>query len=191
MTRNFWLFDREKLTAKNPEEGRRPTIRSLIGTARPLLSGQIANEHKRGMEHLGSTEEGEVPKVVDELHGLRCAIPSSGGRPSGSKRRGLYVLDSSRRKMSILRFNLVDLTVVTDPCTLNQPCRETVSRLSRNAKHAHTAGRAYSSARDYSRCREHCIVRNLKRSSGVAERSPAGRDAQNSIALMEWMPRRI
>jgi len=168
MNPDIWLFDLEKLTAKN-------ITKNDADDSQPMWHGQTLyflsdrDEHKRWNLWACDVKK-EKFRQVTSFKDYDVRFPGIGPDDIVFENGGrLYVLDLATEKS-----HPVDIKVVTDRATL-KPRAENVSTLIQNANISPTGKRAIFEARGdiFSVPAEHGIVRNLTRSSGVAERYPA------------------
>jgi tricorn protease len=168
MNPDIWLFDLEKLTAKNLTKNDADDSQPMWhGATLYFLSDR--DEHKRWNIWACDVKK-EKFRQVTSFKDYDVRFPSIGPDDIVFENGGrLYVLDLAMEKS-----HPVDIKVVTDRATL-KPRAENVSSLIQNANISPTGKRAIFEARGdiFSVPAEHGIVRNLTRSSGVAERYPA------------------
>lgn len=177
MNPDIWLFDLEKLTAKNLTENEADDSQPMWhGSTLYFLSDR--DENKRW--NLWATDvKKEKFRQVTHFKDYDVRFPSSGPSDIVFENGGrLYLLDFTTDKASP-----VEIKVVTDRATL-KPRSENVSSLIVNGTISPTGKRALFEARGdiFSVPAEHGIVRNLTRSSGVAERYPAWSPDGNLLA---------
>jgi tricorn protease len=168
MNPDIWLFDLEKLTARNLTENDADDSQPMWhGATLYFLSDR--DDNKRW--NLWATDvKKEKFRQVTHFKEYDVRFPSSGPNDIVFENGGrLFVLDFTTEKASP-----VEIKVVTDRATL-KPHSERVSSLIVNATISPTGKRALFEARGdvFSVPAEHGIVRNLTRSSGAAERYPA------------------
>lgn len=168
MTPDIWLFDLEKNTAKN-------LTKDEADDAQPMWHEETIyflsdrDDHKRANIWAYDTRKHRLRQVTSftdyDVHfpgmGPRELVLENGGR--------LFLLDLATDQL-----REVDIRVVTDQATL-KPRVEGVSGQIRSSSVSPSGKRAVFEARGdlYSIPAEHGVVRNLTRSSGVAERFPA------------------
>ncbi len=168
MNPDLWLFDLQKLTAKN-------LTKSDAAESVPMWHGDTLyfladrDENKRFNLWAYDFKPGMFRQVTFfkeyDVH-----FPSAGPGDIVFENAGrLYLLDLATEK-----YKEVEITVVTDRATL-KPRQENVAGLIQHATISPTGKRALFAARGelFSVPAEHGIVRNLTRTSGVAERTPA------------------
>jgi tricorn protease len=168
MNPDIWLFDLEKLTAKNLTKDDANDAQPMWhGTTLYFLSDR--DEHKRANLWACDTKKDKFRQVTFfkeyDVH-----FPSIGPSDLVFENAGrLHLLDLATEKA-----HEVDIRVVTDRATL-KPRVENVSGLIHSAGSSPSGKRALFAARGdvFSAPAEHGVVRNLTRSSGVAERFPA------------------
>lgn len=167
MNADIWLFDLEKLTAKNLTENDADDSQPMWhGTTLYFLSDRDAS--KRGNLWAIDTKSGKA-RAVTSFKDYDVRFPSIGTDDIVFENGGqLYLLDLATEK-----HREVNISLVTDRATL-KPRTETVSSLIQHAAISPTGKRALFEARGdlFSVPVEHGIVRNVTRSSGVAERYP-------------------
>jgi tricorn protease len=168
MNPDIWLFDLEKLTAKN-------LTKNDADDSQPMWHGGTLyflsdrDEHKRWNIWACDVKK-EKFRAVTSFKDYDVRFPSIGPDDIVFENGGrLYLLDLATEKSQP-----VDIKVVTDRATL-KPRTESVSNLIQHAHISPTGKRAIFEARGdiFSVPAEHGIVRNLTRSSGIAERYPA------------------
>jgi len=168
MNPDIWLFDLEKLTAKNITKNDADDSQPMWhGSTLYFLSDR--DENKRWNLWACDVKK-EKFRQVTNFKDYDVRFPGIGPDDIVFENGGqLYVLDLATEKS-----RAVDIKVVTDRATL-KPRAENVSSLIQNANISPTGKRAIFEARGdiFSVPAEHGIVRNLTRSSGVAERYPA------------------
>jgi tricorn protease len=168
MNPDIWLFDLEKLTARNLTKNDADDSQPMWhGATLYFLSDR--DENKRWNLWACDVKK-EKFRQVTSFKDYDVRFPSIGPDDLVFENGGrLYVLDLATEKA-----RPVDIKVVTDRATL-KPRAENVSSLIQNANISPTGKRAIFEARGdiFSVPAEHGIVRNLTRSSGVAERYPA------------------
>ena len=177
MNPDIWLFDLEKLTAKNLTKDEANDAQPMWhGTTLYFLSDR--DEHKRANLWAYDTRKDKFRQVTFfkeyDVH-----FPSIGPKDIVFENAGrLHLLDLATEKPSE-----VDIRVVTDRATL-KPRVENVSGLIHSAGVSPSGKRALFAARGdvFSAPAEHGVVRNLTHSSGVAERFPAWSPDGKSIA---------
>ena len=168
MNPDIWLFDLEKLTARNLTAS--PAAESI-----PMWHGETLyflsdrDENKRANIWACDLEAREVPPG-DVLQGVRRAFPEHRAGRHRVRERG-PALPAGPGDGEISRGGN---PVVTDRATL-KPRLENVSGHIQATRISPTGKRALFEARGdiFSAPAEHGVVRNLTRSSGVAERYPA------------------
>ncbi len=168
MNPDIWLFNLAKLTATNlTQSADAESIPMWSKTTLYFLSDR--DENKRFNLWAYDTKKSEVRQVTFfkeyDVH-----FPSIGPRDIVFENAGrLYLLD-----LRTDQSKEVSITVTTDRSTL-KPRLENVAGLTQSATISPTGKRALFEARGdiFSVPVENGIVRNLTRSSGVAERSPA------------------
>jgi len=168
MNPDIWIFDHKNLTAKNLTDS--PAAESIPmwhGDTLYFLSDR--DEHKKA--NLWAYDfKREKFRQVTVFKDYDVHFPSLGPADIVFEYAGqLYLLDLATEK-----YAAVNISVVTDRATL-KPRLENVSGMIQNATVSPTGKRALFEARGdiFSVPVENGIVRNLTRSSGVAERSPA------------------
>ncbi|MBM3882224.1 MAG: peptidase S41 [Verrucomicrobia bacterium] len=168
MNPDIWLFDLEKLTARN-------ITRSEAADAQPMWHGQTLyflsdrDEHKRANLWAYNPQTEQVRQLT-RFKEFDVHFPSIGPQELVFENAGrLYLLDLATEQS-----REVVVRVVTDRATL-KPRVENVSGSIQDAAPAPTGKRALFEARGdiFSAPAEHGVVRNLTRSPGIAERSPA------------------
>ncbi|HYV30314.1 MAG TPA: PDZ domain-containing protein, partial [Candidatus Binatia bacterium] len=168
MNPDIWVFDLEKRTARN-------LTQNDANDSQPMWHGPMLyflsdrDEYKRDNIWACDPRSGKT-RAVTRFKDYDVRFPSIGPDDLVFENGGrLYLLDLATEK-----FHPVEIKVVTDRATL-KPRAENVSRLIQNANISPTGKRAIFEARGdlFSVPAEHGIVRNLTRSSGVAERYPA------------------
>jgi tricorn protease len=168
MNPDIWLFDLEKLTAKNLTKNDADDSQPMWhGSTLYFLSDR--DEHKRWNIWACDVKK-EKFRQVTNYKDYDVRFPGIGPDEIVFENGGrLYLLDLTTEKS-----RPVNIKVVTDRATL-KPRAENVSSLIQNANISPTGKRAIFEARGdiFSVPAEHGIVRNLTRSSGVAERYPA------------------
>lgn len=168
MNPDIWLFDLEHLTARN-------LTQSDAAESIPMWHGETLyflcdrDENKRANLWACDLKRGTFRQVTffkdHDVH-----FPSLGPTDIVFEQAGkLYLLD-----LATEQYAPVNITVVTDRATL-RPRLENVSVLTQSATISPTGKRALFEARGeiFSVPQEHGIVRNVTRSSGVAERYPS------------------
>ncbi len=168
MNPDLWLFDLQKLTAKN-------LTKSDAAESVPMWHGDTLyfladrDENKRFNLWAYDFKPGKFRQVTFfkeyDVH-----FPSLGPSDIVFENAGrLYLLDLATEK-----YKEVEITVVTDRATL-KPRQENVAGLIQHATISPTGKRALFAARGelFSVPAEHGIVRNLTRTPSVAERTPA------------------
>ncbi|HKQ38692.1 MAG TPA: PDZ domain-containing protein [Verrucomicrobiae bacterium] len=174
---DIWLFDLEKLSAKN-------ITHNDAADTQPMWHGSILyflsdrDKNKRANIWAYDTKKDKVRQITSfdefDIHfpsiGPEDIVFENGGR--------LYLLDLATEK-----HHEVEIKVVTDRATL-KPRIEDVSKLVRRGAVSPSGKRAVFEARGevFTVPAEHGIVRNLTRSSGVAERYPAWSPDGKTIA---------
>ena len=167
MNPDIWLFDLEKFEAKN-------ITQDDAANSQPMWHGQTLyflsdrDKNKRANIWAYDTKKEKVRQVTS-FEEFDIHFPSIG--PSDivfENGGGLYLLDLASEK-----YREVSIQVMTDRATL-KPRLENVARFARNPDISPSGKRAVLSARGevFTVPAEHGIVRNLTRSSGVAERYP-------------------
>jgi tricorn protease len=168
MNPDIWFFDLEKLTARN-------VTKSDAADAAPMWHGATLyflsdrDENKRANIWAYDTKKDKFRQVT-HFKDYDVHFPSSGPDDLIFENAGrLYLLDFASEKQ-----HEVEIQVVTDRATL-KPRVENASSLIRHATVSPSGKRALFEARGdiFSAPAEHGVVRNLTRSSGVAERFPA------------------
>jgi tricorn protease len=169
MNPDIWMFDLEKLTARN-------LTRSPAADSVPMWHGESTlyflsdrDENKRFNLWACDLKKDKFRQVTF-FKEFDVHFPSIGPDDIVFENAGrLYLLDLQTDKA-----HEVEIRVVTDRATL-KPRYENVSRSIQDATISPTGKRALFSARGeiFSAPAEHGVVRNLTRSSGVAERYPA------------------
>ena len=165
MNPDIWLFNLETFEAKNITR-MTPRIPSRCGMVSSFISFPIAT--KTSGEHLGLRHEERQVPAGHHLRGVRRPFPEHrAGRIVFENGGRLYLLDLATKNIE------VNIQVVTDRATL-KPRLEDVSRIMRNPDISPSGKRAVFEARGemFTIPAEHGVVRNLTRSSGVAERYP-------------------
>lgn len=168
MNPDLWLFDLNSLKARNlTQSDASESVPMWHGKTLYFLSDR--DENKRFNLWAFDMERNKFRAVTTfkdyDVHfpgiGPNDIVFENGGR--------LYLLDLKSEKS-----REVEITVTTDRSTL-KPRLETVSSLIQNATISPSGKRALFEARGdiFSAPAEHGVVRNLTRSSGVAERYPA------------------
>ena len=168
MNPDIWLFDLQKLTAKN-------LTKSTAAESVPMWHGDtlffLADRDENKRFNLWAHDfKSEKSRQVTFFKDYDVHFPSAGPGDIVFENAGrLYLLDLTTEK-----YKEVEITVVTDRATL-KPHQENVAGLIQNATISPTGKRALFQARGelFSVPAEHGIVRNLTRTSGVAERTPA------------------
>jgi tricorn protease len=168
MASDIWCFDLVSLAAKN-------LTRHQANDAQPLWHGTTIyflsdrDPHKRVNIWAYDTQTNQIRQVTffkdSDVH-----FPGLGPDEIVFENDGrLYLL-----KLATEKYSEVKISVVTDRATL-KPRVENVASLIRNASISPTSKRAAFEARGeiFTVPAEHGVVRNLTRSSGVAERFPA------------------
>jgi tricorn protease len=167
MNPDIWLFDLEKLTAKNITQNDADDSQPMWhGSTLYLLSDR--DEQKRWNIWACDTKK-EKFRQVTHFKDYDVRFPSIGTGDIVFENGGqLYLLGLADEKA-----HPVEITVVTDRATL-KPRAENVSSLVQNGTISPTGKRALFEARGeiFSVPAEHGVVRNVTRSSGVAERYP-------------------
>ncbi len=173
----IWLFDLE-------DHSWRDFSNHESNDSQPMWHGSKVyflsdrDENQRGNLWVTDLESGETRQVTDFAeHDVR--FPAIGPDSIVFENAGrLYLLDLATEKA-----REVEVDVVTDRSTL-RPRAENVSRLIANWGISPSAKRAVFEARGevFTVPAEHGIVRNLTRSSGVAERFPAWSPDGETIA---------
>jgi tricorn protease len=168
MNPDIWLFDLEKLTARN-------LTKNTAADSIPMWHGDILyfmsdrDENKRNNLWAYDLRRDKLRQVTF-FKDYDVHFPSIGPDEIVFENAGrLYLLDLKTDK-----YHEVEITVVTDRATL-KPRMENVSDLIYNATISPTGKRALFEARGdiFSAPAEHGVVRNITHSSGVAERFPA------------------
>jgi tricorn protease len=169
MNPDIWLFDLEKLTARN-------LTRSPAADSVPMWHGESTlyflsdrDENKRANIWACDLKHDKF-KQVTFFKEFDVHFPSIGPGDIVFENAGrLYLLDLQTEKS-----HEVEIRVVTDRATL-KPHYENVSGYIQDATISPTGKRALFSARGeiFSAPAEHGVVRNLTHKSGVAERYPA------------------
>jgi tricorn protease len=169
MNPDIWLFDLEKLTARN-------LTRSPAANSVPMWHGDDTlyflsdrDDNKRANIWACDLKHDKF-KQVTFFKEFDVHFPSIGPSDIVFENAGrLYLLDLQAEKA-----HEVEIRVVTDRATL-KPRRENVSGYIQGATISPTGKRALFSARGeiFSAPAEHGVVRNLTHTSGVAERYPA------------------
>ncbi len=168
MNPDIWLFDLEKLTARN-------LTQNDANDSQPMWHGSTLfflsdrDENRRDNLWVCDTRSGKT-RALTRFKDYDVRFPSIGPDDLVFENGGrLYLLDLASEK-----FRPLDIQVVTDRATL-KPRRENVSGLIQHASLSPTGKRALFEARGdlFSVPAEHGIVRNLTRTSGAAERYPA------------------
>jgi tricorn protease len=169
MNPDIWLFDLEKLTARN-------LTRSPADNSVPMWHGDSTlyflsdrDDNKRANIWACDLKHDKF-KQVTFFKEFDVHFPSIGPSDIVFENAGrLYLLDLQTEKA-----HEVEIRVVTDRATL-KPRRENVSSYIQWATISPTGKRALFSARGeiFSAPAEHGVVRNLTHTSGVAERYPA------------------
>jgi len=182
MNPDIWLFDLEKRTA-------RTLTQNDANDSQPMWHGATLyflsdrDEAKRDNLWGCDTVSGKV-RAVTTFQDYAVRFPSIGPDDLVFENGGhLYLLDLATEK-----FQPVALTVVTDRATL-KPRVENVSGLIQHASISPAGKRVLFEARGeiFSAPAEHGVVRNVTRSSGVAERFPAWSPDGRQIAY--WSDR--
>ena len=168
MNPDIWVFDLKNTTAKNlTASDAAESIPMWHGDTLYFLSDR--DEHKKA--NLWAYDfKREKFRQVTFFTDYDVHFPSLGPKDIVFEYAGqLYLLDLATEK-----YAAVNISVVTDRATL-KPRLESVSGFIQNATISPTGKRALFEARGdiFSVPQENGIVRNLTRSSGVAERSPA------------------
>jgi tricorn protease len=168
MNPDIWLFDLEKLTARN-------LTHSPAASSNPMWHGETLyflsdrDENKRANIWACDLKNDKVRQVTF-FKEFDVHFPSIGPGDIVFENAGrLYLLDLQTEKN-----REVEIRVVTDRATL-KPHFENVSSSIYNATISPTGKRALFEARGeiFSAPAEHGVVLNLTRTSGVAERYPA------------------
>ena len=168
MNPDIWLFDLQKLTARNLTHS--PAADSI-----PMWHGETLyflsdrDENKRANIWACDLKRDKFRQVTF-FKEFDVHFPSIGPEDIVFENAGrLYLLDLQTEK-----YREVEIRVVTDRATLKPHC-ENVSGYIQSATISPTGKRALFEARGdiFSAPAEHGVVRNLTRSSGVAERYPA------------------
>jgi tricorn protease len=177
MNPDIWLFDLENFTAKN-------MTHNDAADSQPMWHGSTVyflsdrDKKKRANIWAYDTKKDKVRQVTF-FEEFDIHFPSIGPQDivfeNGSR---LYLLDLATEK-----HHEVDIKVVTDRATL-KPRMEDVSKMLRRPGISPSGKRAVFEARGeiFTVPAEHGIVRNLTRSSGVAERNPAWSPDGKTIA---------
>jgi tricorn protease len=168
MNPDIWLFDLEKLTAKNLTKNEADDSQPMWHDS-TLYFLSDRDEHKRWNLWACDVKK-EKFRQVTTFKDYDVRFPGIGPDDIVFENGGrLYLLDLATEKS-----RPVDIKVVTDRATL-KPRSENVSSLIQNANISPTGKRAIFEVRGdiFSVPAEHGIVRNHTRSSGVAERYPA------------------
>ena len=168
MNPDIWLFDLQKLTAKN-------LTKSTAAESVPMWHGGtlffLADRDENKRFNLWAYDfKSDKSRQVTFFKEYDVHFPSVGPSDIVFENAGrLYLLDLATEK-----YKEVEITVVTDRATL-KPHQENVAGLIQHATISPTGKRALFQARGelFSVPAEHGIVRNLTRTSGVAERTPA------------------
>lgn len=174
---DIWLFDLEKLSAKNITHNDAADTQPMWhGSTLYFLSDRDKN--KRANIWAYDTRKDKFRQITSfedfDIHfpsiGPDDIVFENGGR--------LYLLDLATEK-----HHEVEIKVVTDRATL-KPRIEDVAKLARRGAVSPSGKRAAFEARGeiFTVPAEHGIVRNLTRSSGVAERYPAWSPDGKTIA---------
>ncbi|MCX6930267.1 MAG: PDZ domain-containing protein [Verrucomicrobia bacterium] len=168
MNPDIWLFDLEKLTARN-------LTHSPAADSNPMWHGETLyflsdrDENKRANIWACDLKD-ERARQVTFFKEFDVHFPSIGPGEIVFENAGrLYLLDLRTEK-----YHEVEIRVVTDRATL-KPHSENVSSSIYSAAISPSGKRALFEARGdiFSAPAEHGVVLNLTRSSGVAERYPA------------------
>ena len=168
MNPDIWLFDLEKLTARN-------LTHSPAADSVPMWHGETLyflsdrDEHKRANLWACDLKRSKFRQVTF-FKEFDVHFPSIGPADIVFENAGrLYLLDLQTEK-----YREVEIRVVTDRATL-KPRRENVSNHIFSATVSPSGKRALFEARGdiFSAPAEHGVVLNLTRTSGVAERYPA------------------
>ena len=169
MNPDIWLFDLEKLTARN-------LTRSPAADSVPMWHGDDAllplrPRREQARQHLGLRPQARQVPAGHLLQGVRRALPQHRAERHRVRERRAGSTCSTCRPRST---HEVEIRVVTDRATL-KPRYENVSGYIQDATISPTGKRALFEARGdiFSAPAEHGVVRNLTRTSGVAERYPA------------------
>lgn len=164
----IWLFQLDTFEARD-------LTGNAAGNSQPMWHGSTLyflsdrDQHKRANLWAFDTKK-EKFRPVTAFEEFDVHFPSIGPSDIVFENAGrLYLLDLATEKYAEVR-----IEVVTDRATL-KPRLENVTRAARNADISPSARRAVFEARGeiFTVPAEHGIVRNLTRSSGVAERYPA------------------
>jgi tricorn protease len=168
MNPDIWFFDLDKMTARN-------ITHSDAAESVPMWHGQTLyfisdrDQDKRANIWAYDTRKDRFRQVT-RFKDYDVHLPSIGPNDLVFENAGrLYLLDLETEK-----HHEVEIQAVTDRATL-KPRVENVSSLIQHATVSPSGKRALFEARGdvFSAPAEHGIVRNLTRSSGVAERFPA------------------
>jgi tricorn protease len=169
MNPDIWLFDLEKLTARNLTRSPAADSVPMWRDDSTLYFLSDRDENKRFNLWACDLKRDKVRQVTF-FKEFDVHFPSIGPSDIVFENAGrLYLLDLQNEKS-----HEVEIRVVTDRATL-KPRYENVSRSIQDATISPTGKRALFSARGeiFSAPAEHGVVRNLTHSSGVAERYPA------------------
>lgn len=168
MNPDLWLFDLQSLRAKNlTKSDAAESIPMWHGDTLFFLSDRDENKRFNLWAYDASREKF---RPVTTFKDYDVHFPSIGPEEIVFENAGrLFLLDLKTEKQSE-----VEITVTTDRSTL-KPRLENVSGLIQSATISPSGKRALFEARGdiFSAPAEHGVVRNLTRSSGVAERHPA------------------
>jgi tricorn protease len=167
MNPDIWLFDLQHLTAKNLTAS--PAAESIPMWHQDTLYFLSDRDENKKANLWAYDFKREKFRQVTFFKDYDVHFPSVGPNDIVFEYAGrLYLLDLATEK-----YAPVDLTVLTDRATL-KPRLENVSGYIQSASVSPTGKRALFTARGdlFSVPAEHGIVRNLTRSSGVAERFP-------------------
>ena len=168
MNPDIWLFDLEQRTAKNLTQNDANDSQPMWhGSTLYFLSDR--DDYKRDNLWALDMQSGKA-RPVTSFRDYDVRFPSIGPNDLIFEQGGhLYLLDLATENQ-----REVEIKVITDRATL-KPHVENVSGLLQHAVISPTAKRALFEARGdiFSVPAEHGIVRNLTRSSAIAERYPA------------------
>jgi tricorn protease len=166
MTPDIWLFDLETYAATN-------LTQAVAADAAPMWHGDklyfLSDRDEHHRANLWVQEQGRV-RPVTRFRDYDVHFPSIGPTDIVFENAGkLYLLDLESEQ-----YREVPVQVVTDQATL-KPRIENVGQLIQDASISPSGKRALLQARGdlFSLPAEHGVVRNLTRSSGVADRYPA------------------